>query len=190
MTRWEIRLAGLGGQGIITSGHIIGRAAALHDGQDAVLTAAYGPETRGGWSRADVVIAREGVDYPLVEHPDVLVAMSQEAFERESTHVKLGGTILLEEALVTPRAINGCRTYKVAAAAEAEALGKKVVANSVMLGAFTAVTRVVSRKAMKRALLERVPKATLELNQEAFDRGWEIGQSLVASVRSAEDATE
>lgn len=172
MSRWEIRLSGFGGQGVVSAGHIIAKAAALYeDGKDAVLTRAYGPEKTGGWARADVIVADGEVDYPLVEAPDIFVAMSQDGFDRDAASAKPDATILIDQRLVDASALTGPVILPVPAVEEAEALGKRVVANIVMLGAFTITTGIVTPEAMERAVLETVPKGTEELNARAFQRG-------------------
>jgi len=105
--RQEIRLAGYGGQGIILAGLLLGKAAALYDGKEAVFTQSYGPEARGGASSADVVIADQPVDYPLVTRPDCLVVMFQEAYERYRPDLAPGGLLALDQDLVKPNAQEG-----------------------------------------------------------------------------------
>jgi 2-oxoglutarate ferredoxin oxidoreductase subunit gamma len=173
MTRTEIRLQGLGGQGVITAGHIIGEAASLHDRKEAIMTEDYSPYITGGWSRADLIISDEKIDYPLVSRPNILIAMSQDAFNNNWKDMVPGATIITEGGLVKTNGVKGRKIYAVPAQSIAEELGKKIVANIVMLGFLTAACKVTSREAMERALITRYPKA-VELNRRAFNRGFDL----------------
>lgn len=177
--RTEVRMAGFGGQGIITMGKILGLAA-LHDGRSAFLTEDYGPEKMGGWSRADVVVSDEETGYPLVERPHLFVALSQDGFDRFHATVRPEGRGLFEEALVHPSAEWTHPAALVPALRIAEELGKKVVANIVMLGALVEWTEVVSVEGARRAIQDSIPKGTEELNEAAFRRGRELAPEVVA----------
>ena len=170
--RREVRLAGYGGQGIILIGLLLGKAAALHDGKEAVFTQSYGPEARGGASNADVVIADAPVDYPLVTRPDCLVVMFQEAYERYRPGLVEGGLLVLDQDLVRPDPGEGA-FHAIPATRLAEGLGKKIVANVVMLGFFTAVSGLVSRQAVEAALRSTLAPRLLELNLRAFATGYD-----------------
>jgi 2-oxoglutarate ferredoxin oxidoreductase subunit gamma len=175
--RTEVKICGFGGQGIVLSGYIIGKAASLHDGKEAVLTQSYGPEARGGACSADIVISEVKVDYPYLKGIDILVVMSQEAYSTYSKGLADDVLMLIDEDLVEPLDINEkIELHKIPATRIAEELGNKIVANIVMLGFFSAVTGVVGRDAMKKAVMSTVPKGTLELNEKAFDRGFEYGK--------------
>jgi 2-oxoglutarate ferredoxin oxidoreductase subunit gamma len=173
MSRKEIRLQGFGGQGIITAGHLIGEAASLHDRKHAVMTEDYSPYITGGWSRADVIVSDEAVDYPLISSPDILVAMSQDALDDNWRKIKDDAEILVEKSMVNAGAVAGHRVSAVPALTVAEELGKRLVANIVMLGFLTAKTGLVSQEAMLNAIVKRYPKAA-ELNKRAFQRGCEL----------------
>ncbi|MDD3472463.1 MAG: 2-oxoacid:acceptor oxidoreductase family protein, partial [Syntrophaceae bacterium] len=99
--KYEVRLAGFGGQGIILAGHILGKAASLFEKKNAVFTQSYGPEARGGSCSADVVISDETIHYPKVIEPDVLVLMSQGALGTYGNSIKDGGILILDEDLVS-----------------------------------------------------------------------------------------
>jgi 2-oxoglutarate ferredoxin oxidoreductase subunit gamma len=169
--RQEVRLAGYGGQGIVLAGLLLGKAAALYDGKEAVFTQSYGPEARGGASSADVVIADAPVDYPLVTRPDCLVVMFQEAYERYRPDLAAGGLLVLDEDLVKPEPGEGV-FRAIPATRLAEGLGKKIVANVVMLGFFTAISGLVSREAVEAALRSTIAPRHLELNLRAFAAGY------------------
>ncbi len=179
MNRWEIRLAGFGGQGVVSAGHIIAKAAALYqEGRDAVLTKGYGPEKTGGWARADVIITDGAVGYPLVEAPDVFIALSQDGFDRDAVSAKPTALMLVDARLVDAAGVSGPTVVPIPATEAAETLGKRVVANIVMLGAFSGVTGIVAPEAMERAVRETVPKGTEQLNVQAFRRGLALATEL------------
>ncbi len=173
MTRREIRLQGLGGQGIISAGHLIGEAASLHEHKEAVMTEDYSPYITGGWSRADIVISNESIDYPLVSKPDILIAMSQDGFDDNWKSTKRNATVIVEKGLVKIASSKGRKIFAVPALNTAEELGKKVVANIVMLGFLSAKSGVVSRAALETAILNRYAKAA-DLNRRAFQRGVDL----------------
>jgi len=170
--RQEVRLAGYGGQGIVLAGQLLGKAAALYDGREAVFTQSYGPEARGGASSADLVISDGPVDYPLVSRPNFLVAMFQEAYERYRPEMAEGGLLVIDTDLVKPSADEG--PYRAVPATRlAEGLGKKIVANVVMLGFFTAVSGLVRREAVEAALRSSLAPRLLDLNLRAFATGYD-----------------
>jgi len=131
--RHEIRLCGHGGQGIILAGHIIGQAAAIFEGKNVVLTQDYGPEARGGACRADVVVSDERMLYPYINAPSVLVAMSQEAYNRYYTENLQDAVVIIDEDLVKPRETNRGGLLAVPARRIAEEMGRVTVANAVLL---------------------------------------------------------
>jgi len=173
--RKEIRFAGFGGQGMILAGHIAGKAAAVHEGKEAVLTQSYGPEARGGASAAEVAIDDEFIDYPLISSPDVTAILSQEAYERYIGEAKEGSVIILEQDLVESP-LRGDNIFRVPCTRLAEELGRRIVANIVMLGAFTAATGLISKEAMLEAVRTTVPPKTIDLNVKAFEAGFEYAQ--------------
>ncbi|WP_332449699.1 2-oxoacid:ferredoxin oxidoreductase subunit gamma [Methanoculleus sp.] len=173
--RHEVRFSGYGGQGIILSAVILGRAAALYDNKYAVQTQVYGPEARGGASMGQVVIDDAPILYPEVVDPDIYVIMSQQGFEKYGSRAGKDAVMLLDTDLVRSRPIS--RYYEIPATTEAKGtLGKEIVANIVMIGALSAATGVVSREAIERAVLDSVPKGTENLNLKALKRGFELGE--------------
>ncbi|HIP16439.1 MAG TPA: 2-oxoacid:ferredoxin oxidoreductase subunit gamma [Methanothermococcus okinawensis] len=175
--RKEVRISGFGGQGIVLAGVILGRSAALYDGKNAVQTQSYGPEARGGASKSEVVISEEEIDYPKVIKPDVLVCMSQQAFDKYGRDIKDEGTVIVDRDLVTvpENFYNGnVKLYKIPFTDIAyKDIGLKIVANMVMLGALVRITGVVSKEAMKKAILDSVPKGTEKKNLIAFEKGYD-----------------
>jgi len=173
--RKEIRFAGFGGQGMILAGHIAGKAAAVHEGKEAVLTQSYGPEARGGACSAQLVVDTEDIDYPLVSQPDITVIMSQEAFNKFAKDSKPGSTMIVDQDLVETD-MEGENVYRVPMTRLAEEMGKRIVANIVMLGAFTAVTGLISKDAMLESVKSSVPPKTIDLNVKAFEAGYEYAR--------------
>ena len=168
-------LGGLGGQGIILAGYIMGKAACLFDKKNATHTQDYGPEARGGACRTQVVISDSKISYPYIDNPSVLAVMSQGAYTTYSPSMRQDTVLLIDEDLVKPKKSKHNRLFAIPATRIAQELGRVAVANIVMLGSITAITKVVSVDAMKKAVLDSVPKGTEELNMKAFDRGYSYG---------------
>jgi 2-oxoglutarate ferredoxin oxidoreductase subunit gamma len=181
----EVRLAGFGGQGIVLSGHILGKAASLFQRKNAVFTQSYGPEARGGSCSADVVISEGTIHYPKVELPDLLVIMSQVAWGTYGATIKSGGILIVDEDLVTlDREPADITVYRVPATRIAEELGRKIVANIVMLGAVAALGGIVGYDSLKESVLSSIPAGTEQLNLAAFDKGYEYCCGLVKRLAS------
>jgi len=173
----EIKIGGLGGQGVILGGIIIGKAAALYDNKFSTLTQAFGPEARGSACSAQVIVDEKPVLYPYVHRPHVMVLMSQDAFAKFVPELRDDGTLLIDEDLVKPEGLpKGVKVFSVPATRLAEELGKKMVLNIVMVGFFTAVTRLIGEDAMRKAVADSVPPATLDLNMKAFEKGLAHGR--------------
>ncbi|MEM2123791.1 MAG: 2-oxoacid:ferredoxin oxidoreductase subunit gamma [Methanolinea sp.] len=171
--RHEVRFSGFGGQGIILSAVILGRAAVMYDGNYAVQTQVYGPEARGGASMSSVIIDESPILYPKVRDPDILVIMSQEGFEKYGVQVKENALMILDSTLVRSRP--RCRYIEVPATAEAKnTLGREIVANIIMLGALVRATGIVREESLEKAILDSVPKGTETLNVKAMKRGMEL----------------
>ncbi|MBS3740139.1 2-oxoacid:acceptor oxidoreductase family protein [Candidatus Bipolaricaulota bacterium] len=180
--RKEIRFGGFGGQGIISAGNITGKAASIFEDKNAVLIQSYGPEARGGACSADVVIEDEKIDYPQITVPEILILMSQEAYEKYSDDIQDGGIMLLEKDLVEEvERPEGVHQYKIPATKIAEDLGHKIVANVVMLGVLVAVTGAVEKEKMREAILSSVPKGTKDLNEKAFESGLDYGEEIITN---------
>jgi len=181
----EIRFAGYGGQGIIRSGIIIGKAASLFDDKFATMNQSFGPEARGGACSAQVIVSDEMVLYPYVTTPDILVAMSQEGYTKHEPELGDEGLLLIDEDLVQPKPVRGkIKLLSVPATRFAEELGNRIIANVAMLGFFTAITGVVSVEAMKKAIPTLVPSRFVELNLKAFDKGYDYGRELLTKEKA------
>jgi 2-oxoglutarate ferredoxin oxidoreductase subunit gamma len=183
VNRLEIRLSGFGGQGIVRSGEIVGKAAALFDGRYATFTQSYGPESRGGACAAQVIIADDPVElsYPHLVDPSILIIMSQGGYNKYVPNFRRDGLLIIDESLVElDEAAEGLHVIGIPATRLAEDLGRRIVANVVMLGFVAAMANVASPEAMKKAVLDSVPKGTEELNERAFETGFEYGQKRKA----------
>jgi len=179
--RVEVRFAGFGGQGIIKSGIIVASAASIHAGKNSVQTQSYGPESRGGACKSEVVISEEEIDFPKVVQPDVLVVMSQHAYNDYAEDIKPHGTVIIDPDMIpTEKKLGNAKIYKVPATKIADQLGRRIVANIVMLGAFVAITKLLDDSAVKESIKENIPKGTEELNLAAFEKGYEYGKKLAA----------
>ncbi len=176
--RYEIRFAGFGGQGIISAGRITGQAAVIYDGKHAVLTQSYGPEARGGACAAEVVVDQRVVDYPIVVQPNLAIIMSQDAYHTYGHDIRSEGILILDPDLVEHEERTDVKVLEVPATRIAEGLGRKIVANVVMLGALAAAAPVVSKDALLQAVLASVPPHTRDLNQRAFEAGYNYVKEL------------
>lgn len=172
----EIRLGGVGGQGIALAGTLLCRAAAIYDGKEAVFTQTHGPEARGGASRADVVISDEPVAYPFVTQPDVLAVLFPEAYEKFRPDLKPGGILIVEADLVKLHAGDEW-AVQLPATRIANEIGSKVVMNIVLLGYLVAATGVVSRDGIEQAIRETVNPDFLELDMRALHAGFELADA-------------
>jgi len=170
----EIIVTGFGGQGIVLAGSILGKAAALGDKKESTLVQSYGPESRGGACSAQIVISNSMIHYPYIRQPDVLVCMSQSGYEKYIGQIKKESTLIIDQDLV--RLENIDRDYfAIPATRLAEELGRKMMANIIMIGFFTAITKIISLDAAKDTVANSVPKGTAEQNIAAFTKGFDYG---------------
>ncbi|USG99896.1 2-oxoacid:ferredoxin oxidoreductase subunit gamma [Thermococcus argininiproducens] len=181
--RKEVLIGGFGGQGVILASVILGRAAAVYEGLYAVQTQAYGPESRGGASRAEVVISDEPVDYPKALNPEYALLLSQQAYEKYLPVVKEGGIVIVEKDLVPNRNEELERKFKVYALplteiAE-ETTGLSLTMNILTLGFLVKLTGIVSDEAIEKAVLDSIPKGTEHLNLRALKKGFELGEKAL-----------
>lgn len=169
--RHEIRLSGYGGQGLILAGIILAEAA-MHDGYEVVQSQSYGPEARGGASRAEVIISDKPIDYPKVTTPNTILLMSDQACERFAGSVCEGGTVVVDSGLIasvpeTPGIVHKFPITDMAV----EATGKSISANVVALGVLNTIVELVSPKSLERAVSARVPSGTAKINLAALSAG-------------------
>lgn len=180
MSNAEIRIGGFGGQGVIMSAAIIGKAASIFDQKHATMIQSFGPEARGSSCSASVVISDQEIAYPYVKHPNVLVVMSQESFTKFAPTLVPGGVLIVEEDLVQlDRVPKNVTLFTIPATRFAEELGKRLVTNIVMTGFFTAVSQLISHEAMRSSVLDSIPKGTEEMNVKAFEKGYAYGMEVM-----------
>ena len=179
--RTELRICGFGGQGIILAGIILGKAASVYDENEAVQTQSYGPEARGGASKCEVVIDNKLIEYHKVQNLDILVAMSNEALIKYIGDLKDEGTLIVDPGTTDVDDVkqfieeHNIEVYEAPATKTAmEDIGLKIVANIVMVGAITKITKVISKQAAINAIEASVPKGTEKKNIEAFEAGYAL----------------
>ena len=175
MSRKEIRIAGFGGQGVILSGNIVGKAASIYDDGFAALTQSYGPESRGGSCRAEVVVSDKPVDYPYVVDPEVVIILSQEAYNEFGAKAPKGTLLIVDSDLVKVDPSRKPKPLSIPANRMAQELGRSVVANIIMLGFLAATSDIVSCEALKKAVRDSVPPGTEDFNMKAFESGYNYG---------------
>ena len=197
LDRYEMRLSGTGGQGLVLAGIILAEAAGIYEGKHVVQTVSYGPAARGGTSRAEVVISDGEIDYPKAMGLDLLLAMTQMACDESAGDLKPSGILVVDSQLVTE--VNILRVVKIPFTQIArEKCGREQMANIVALGALSlmipvtsAGAGVVSPESLEAAVLARVPKGTEKLNRLAFQEGFKAAQEIQKTlifVESSEDS--
>jgi len=175
MSRTEILIGGVGGQGVVLSGILLGTAATLFDGKKAVQTQSYSSELRGGSARAEVIISEEPISDPQVRRPDILIALAEEAIPRYVDRIRSKGLLVIDSDLVKGAKPGDYRILSIPATSIADKeMGNIVVANLIILGALIRRTGLLSVEAMEKAIEVSVPKKALALNRNAFQRGLEL----------------
>ncbi|MDP3786829.1 MAG: 2-oxoacid:acceptor oxidoreductase family protein [Candidatus Omnitrophota bacterium] len=170
---FEIVLSGSGGQGIVLAGKILAKAAAIYDQKEAVMSISYGPEARGGASRAEVIISSAKIDYPKVMHTDILLTLTQEALDRYGDLLAPEGLLIADETFVEQIPPRFANVFKAPFCALAlKLLDAPIVANIIALGALVAITGVVSKEALIRAVLEHAPEKVLISDRLSVDMGF------------------
>ncbi len=173
MKRWEMRLSGSGGQGLITGGIILAEAAIL-DGKNALQSQSYGPEARGGASKAEVIISDSEITFPKVEECNFLLSLTQLSCDKYLKNLEPGGILVIDTTVEIPER-EDIKIFRIPILSTAEEkLGKPMVANIVALGAINSITGLVSEEALEKAVLSRVPKGTEELNKKALVEGYNL----------------
>lgn len=172
----EIRVCGFGGQGVILAGFIIGKAACVFSDFHAVQSQSYGPEARGGAARSEVIVSDRKIGYPRPTGVDLFVAIAQEAFNTYR-HDCRPDTIMIIDPDLVPNHDIGRPLYKVKVQKIAQDLGNKIVTNIAMVGAIAGIYDVIDTEAMKKAVIDSVPKRFVELNVNAFNMGFEAGKN-------------
>lgn len=175
MDKREIIFTGLGGQGIVKAGIILAEAAVI-EGMHVVQTQNYGPESRGGCCRSDVIIWDKDISYPRVDNADIILALSQSGFDKFKNHSSEGGIIIADETVKIDEGIN-CVKLPLIKTSEAELMNPQSI-NILCLGAMAAITKIVDYESLKKAIGENVPRATLDKNMVAFNKAISMGEAL------------
>ncbi len=174
----ELRLSGSGGQGLITAGIILAEAA-LKDSKNAIQTQSYGPEARGGASKAEVIISSDAIDFPKVTLPNMTLALTQIASDKYISDISEEGTVIVDDAIKLPEGIKAKHVYSVPIIKTAiNEVGKEIVANIVALGLIVGLTGIVSGESLEAAIMSRIPKGTEDLNRLALQKGYELAKQL------------
>jgi 2-oxoglutarate ferredoxin oxidoreductase subunit gamma len=175
--RYEIRLAGTGGQGAILAGILLAEAA-IRDGKNVVQSQSYGPEARGGASRSEVVISDGEIYYPKVIEADILLCLSQPACDKYGGQLRKGGLLIVDSNNVTRAPTTRAVRVPMTQLAR-DTVGREIAANVVGLGVLAGLTRIVSRESLEQATLARVPKGTEEANRKALAAGFEAAEQAL-----------
>jgi 2-oxoglutarate ferredoxin oxidoreductase subunit gamma len=175
--RYEIRLSGSGGQGIIMAAIVLAEAAGVYDEKHVCQSQSYGPEARGGTSKAEVVISNQTIDYPKAIKPDLLLTMNQEACNTYFPDLKADGLLVVDSTLVHQIPTNRVAAIPFTRIARKE-IGKEMVANMVALGAVGVLSQIISLKNLEQALMARVPEGTKEINRKALYAGIEAAKRI------------
>ncbi len=178
--RYELRLSGEGGQGLVLAGKILAEAAAIYDDKNATQSQSYGPEARGGASRSEVIVSDGEIDYPKAENLDLLLALTQEAFDKYHKDLRRDGFLVVDQDAVTR--LGDTAAWKLVQVPferlAREELGKPIVANIIALGVIVRLSKVVTEQAAEQAILARVPRGTEDLNRRAFQLGLSSAETI------------
>jgi 2-oxoglutarate ferredoxin oxidoreductase subunit gamma len=171
MKKIEVRISGLGGQGVVLAGQILGRAA-VYSGKNAVQTQSYGAEARGSAAKSEVIISDDKISFPAVRKCDILIAMSQEAVEKNIKDLKEDSILLVDSSIAKKVPETKARIFKIPATEIAEKIFKaKICVNMIMLGALTNITKIANEKSFTRAIKETVSTEAINVNLRAYRKG-------------------
>lgn len=187
--RYEIRLSGSGGQGIILAAIVLAEAAAVYEGREVCQSQAYGPEARGGSSKSEVVISNRPIDYPKATRPHLLLAMNQASYDAYHANIRPEGLIVVDESSVSQVSPGRVVAIPFTRIARKE-LGREVVANMVALGAVGYFSKAVSQKNLEAALTARMPKGTKDLNLKALRAGIKAAKKVDLAALPAAPVAE
>ena len=181
LQKTEIRLSGSGGQGLILAGLILAEAAAIYEGKNAVQTQSYGPEARGGASKSEVIISNGEILYPKTTRLDYLLALNQESCDKYAHDLKDDGLLLVDtDAVEHVPPVKSISLPLVRTAREK--IGRVMTTNIISLGALVGISHVVSAKSLEKAVLNRVPKGTEQLNLKALELGFQLAEDVKANI--------
>ena len=178
MERSRFVFTGSGGQGVITAAIILAEAAVMHEGLNAVQSQVYGAEARGGATRADIIVSGSEIHYPKVIQPNVLVCLTQEAFNKYYSIIRPGGLLITDRRYVeTERRVDAQKKELPLIQSVLDQIGKAIVLNICMLGAVISLTEIVKPESIMKVLKTRIPKGFIEMNQKALELGMELGEA-------------
>ena len=174
----EIRISGLGGQGVVLAGQVLGKAA-VYSGKNAVQTQSYGAEARGSAAKSGVIISDDEIGFPMVRKCDILIAMSREAVQKNVKALKEGGLLLIDSTTVRSVPKIKARIFRIPATETSKkVLGGKLYANMIMLGALVKITGMVNEESMERVISDTFPEKFVSINIEAYKKGKELARML------------
>lgn len=177
MRRTRLVFSGSGGQGVITAAIILAEAAVIYEGMNATQSQSYGAAARGGATRSDIIISEDAIHFPEVVQPNILVCLTQEAYNLYSTIVRPGGTLLTDSRFVSTSKITDARQTELPIYDSVmEKIGKPIVFNICVLGALIGITELLRPQSVLSAIGDRVPKDFLQMNKTAFELGIELAE--------------
>lgn len=179
--RREIILSGAGGQGLIVAGAILAEAAGVFEGKEVVQTQSYGIQARGGASQSTVIISDDRIKFPEVLTPDILLCLSQEAYERYTPSLREGGLLIVDQDLVSTEGVrDDVQVLAFPFTAEAEKMGRRIAANVIALGTLATVTGFVKPESLAKAIPSRLPERNLPTALKALEVGVKLGETVEA----------
>ena len=178
MERYRVVFSGSGGQGVITASIILAEAAVLYEGLNAVQSQSYGPEARGGATRSDVIVSDRDIRFPKVNQPNVLVCLTQEAYNKFANMIRPGGLLLTDNHFVTPARKVDARQVELGMYKEVmDQIGKPVVFNICVLGAMLGLVPIVKIESISKVIETKIPAGFLDMNRKALDLGFQLAEA-------------
>jgi len=175
MERCRMVFSGSGGQGIITAAVILAEAAVLYENLNAVQSQAYGPAARGGSTRSDIIISDSDINFPKVIQPNVLICLTQEAYNTFYPIIRPGGLLVTDTRFVkTEKKVDAQQRELPMYQSIMDKIGKPIVFNICMLGAVISFTEIVKSESIMKTLASRIPSSFLDMNQKALNLGMEL----------------
>lgn len=184
MKRTRLVFSGSGGQGVITAAIILAEAAVIYDGMNATQSQSYGAAARGGATRSDIIISEEEINFPGVNQPNILVCLTQEAYNNFAPIIRPGGTILTDSRFVeTTKKVDAKQIELPLYEKVMDKIGKPVVFNICVLGALLGIKPLVKKSSLVEVVKARVPAEYVKMNSDALDIGFDIGSSYSANQK-------
>lgn len=177
MERCRMVFSGSGGQGVITAAIIIAEAAVIYENLNAVQSQSYGAAARGGATRSDIIVSDADIHFPKVIQPNVLVCLTQEAYNAYYAIIRPGGLLLTDKRYVkTEKKVDARQVELPMYRSVIDSIGKPIVFNICMLGAVVSLTQIVQPESILKVLESRIPPGFIEMNRQALELGLELGQ--------------